>query len=742
MDFSLVDLWRLGPLIAFLPLPVWILHRRGREARAEFQRRQDHPQRGDPLPVWFSYWRFQNYLLLAFWMVWFVLLAVFDAIRTVWVLFGEGIGHPLVITGLWCAGPPLVVVSILSLQSSRVLSLIPGIGWERERALQWSVGSAIALLGPLIALGWFVDASLARGHPPLSFCLGFGVLTGLLGLTITGASSVRLSLPLPDGPIKDRLREMEEDFGISRRSSLVVPTISWRLAPVLHSGPRGILLTPGILPHLSIREVDAVLAHQLAESGRAAIRNWWLAPLLTVLTIGILAGLAYLQEEGLADFMRWWPLLLSLVCFHFSQTGHRVGLLAGTGDVAGVGLTGDPEALLTALNKLRQRRLLPLNQEEPEPPPPGEPWPRLEDLAARARIPPDRLEEILAGPGCGSDSYPPLSDLPGLTAWGERIPDTRVFSTTFRGRLAHGLGWLMFGGEILLLALAAWIAHVFRMQGWVLALFYLAGVLVAFFYVRTLLRSAGAWTSRHIRTRLRQRLEQQQISFADDQSVFIGLAPGREFRTHEGFHDWDLGFLIDTPTKLVYLGDRTRFALAWQDIVSLEVGPGPPGWKPSRRVYLTWTDSKCLQTWVLQLSTCDPWLDPAGLHPEELHQRLTRWQERAQGPEGLSEGGEAGVFEPPWLPALLPPDIPSTTGDALRLVLDLVLFPLQVLGVGIPALCLGAILGLPFALEAPGSAWHLLAGLVLVEFLHRVPQLLSWSFRRGGDAPEEPGKAP
>ncbi len=69
---------------------------------------------------------------------------------------------------------------------------------------------------------------------------------------------------------------------------------------------------------------------------------------------------------------------------------------------------------------------------------------------------------------------------------------------------------------------------------------------------------------------------------------FVGLAPEEGGATYEGFADWDLGFLELDAIALRYEGERTRFALERDRIVSLALTAGLPGWIPAPRVAIRW----------------------------------------------------------------------------------------------------------------------------------------------------------
>jgi hypothetical protein len=69
---------------------------------------------------------------------------------------------------------------------------------------------------------------------------------------------------------------------------------------------------------------------------------------------------------------------------------------------------------------------------------------------------------------------------------------------------------------------------------------------------------------------------------------FVGLAPGESGVTFEGFADWDLGYLDIDPIALRFQGERSKFALERERIMSIELVAGLPGWFRAPRVLIRW----------------------------------------------------------------------------------------------------------------------------------------------------------
>jgi hypothetical protein len=208
--------------------------------------------------------------------------------------------------------------------------------------------------------------------------------------------------PLPEGALRDRLEELAEDAGLGPARAFVVPAAWWRLVNAFDRSVERLYVAPAVLPRLSRREVDALLAHEIVRRDRVRI-GYFLGPWKPALWAGatlLMLGLLLAWDQ---DPYRAWPLgVACLVAAVRLRTGEHVSRGRDRDVVA---LTHDAEALITALIKLRDLDLLLLPHEEP-----AAFTDRLRAIAAYGGIPGERMREIIASPTTGSESYPPLDD--------------------------------------------------------------------------------------------------------------------------------------------------------------------------------------------------------------------------------------------------------------------------------------------------------------------------------------------
>jgi hypothetical protein len=480
-----------------------------------------------------------------------------------------------------------------------------------------------------------------------------------------------------------------------------------------------------VLPHLSRREVDALLAEELARVWRG--HRWSLSRTLGfgLLTIGLSIFVAV--GTVLASLQSVWtlaPLIFAGILAvrlmirpkpHFSPALDRDALI----------VTGDPEALITALAKLHRLDLLPLVARGDAPAGPLETWPRLQDLADRAGIPPERLREILDGPGSGEDRYPQLPATPGL----DPASDPRVFSHAFKRR---ALAWQSRTGLALEVLPPAVVAYVAQWQQWGgvwLAGAYLAGLPLTVLLRRLGVRYAVLRTSLALRRGIRARLAAEGLAAEDQGGIFVGLSPHAEPRNYESFLVWDLGFLVLAGDRLCYLGDRTRFALAREHVRSVSLGPGGPGWRTAPRVYVAWHDAGRGVGGTFNLNVSEArGLGRPGLRPAGLLRRLRDWLKQESGPA-----------DAPTLRAELPaPEFGEVASESLgKVATGNVLLAILLLRAPFAVgACL--LLGLSFDRAAGGGGWYVLAVVALLQ----VGTVLSYLRYRGRKGEDEDADAP
>jgi hypothetical protein len=694
--YRLQDAWRFAPLagclLAALGLTVW---RRWGALRAPPEARYR---------TWFRYWQFDRRLTMWLWCIWLVLFGTLGVLPLLRFLLADHFPtHGLLAAAIVGSLPLLLVLLACKLLSAPVFALVPEVGWTRSRLVQQIVWGPLVWLAALLLIVGSFDTP---GRPDwrTMWLPGLGGL-GLLVFSLIGWVSAHgaRQQTLAGGAVRDRLMELAEQAQVKARLVYVLPPPQWRLLNAVGVPGEVVFVCPEALPHLSQRETNALLALELARLWR--LRGSSLIGFLKVMGLilvgGVLTGLAMAFLGGF-EFGPLFLLIIFPVLLHglLRRWPHFSARLDGPA----LSITGDPEALLTGLARLRRLDLLPLapGEEKDEALPPTADWPRLARLAERAGIPPERLDEILAGSGSGTERYAPLEGA-GLP---DEAVDQRAFSTVFKKRQFFRQVWLPLFVGLLLPALAAWLAgRAHLTMGWALAAVYLAGLLAALTLPRRLARWLACRGSRELRRLVRQKFDKEGLPLESWGALFVGLAPAPKPQSYEDFINWDVGYLVLAGDRLCYLGDRTRFALPREQIEETTLGPGAPRWGAPPHVYVRWRDEATGTTRVFQLTHDHR---PAGQRREDSRALARRLRDWLTGPPG--------DVPPAPLQELPPPHLPEKAGKPLGLVLlPAVLFSTVLLRLGLAVIpCL--VLGLGFDAAGNWAGWYVL-GVALAAFV-------------------------
>jgi Zn-dependent protease with chaperone function len=148
-----------------------------------------------------------------------------------------------------------------------------------------------------------------RGWIPAQALVWFAV--AFVAFLFLGGRGPRLmvftQLALPAGELRDRIMELARKAAVRVRQIQVLPPDRWRLLDLWALPVNDVHLTPALLPSLSKREVDALVAHELAYLWRRRGRKVW--HWFFFLAWGSVVGgsFAWLLTRGMIEPMRWGP---------------------------------------------------------------------------------------------------------------------------------------------------------------------------------------------------------------------------------------------------------------------------------------------------------------------------------------------------------------------------------------------------------------------------------------------------
>jgi Zn-dependent protease with chaperone function len=531
--------------------------------------------------IWFAYRRFLTWTALFGALLWWATLDLLRAPEfagfllpgSKWTDDFAFVAIPWIL--LWL---PPACIYLLCLALSAPMQSMRGTHYSQKQILNrsfWAV-ARFALPLPLLAFGIMELFNSPR----------LGVLL-LIAAFIAGRFTTRrfvraygLELhALSSGELRDRAFALAEKAGTKLNQLFVLPAEGIRMANAFAHAAHNIYLTDYLLKNLNRAEVDAVVAHEIAHLEKKHI-GW-----RTVLTILLIAGYAcsaILLERWVPPSFPNGPIFYGLFLLIFFFLSRRNEFVADAGSVK---LTGNAEAMITALVRISRLNTMPLH------------WGKLDEkvlthpstlrrirrLASEAGIDEARISELLS-----NSSAPPAE---GYAIPRTALPAGKIFSSRYKAQLAGKLAWRIMLTAAVLPAGVAIAAHWGQLEGEKLLLAYSLGLFVTLAADLALLNFLPMRGLKKMEQLLRLKLRSESTGGIDIHSLFVGLAPDSGPRIYEGNWAWDLGFIILTPELLSYQGEESGFSLARGDISSIYLGPGPTGWFTTPSVYIAWRET-------------------------------------------------------------------------------------------------------------------------------------------------------
>jgi hypothetical protein len=392
-------------------------------------------------------------------------------------------------------------------------------------------------------------------------------------------------------------------------------------------------LTDYLLTHLSCREVDAIVAHELAhlrrDHGGDARPSWFSRLVVYGVILAVVIGVVWPGENSGVDVVRWLPLVPAVagVAFWLDVT-RKKRRFEREADADQVALSGDPQACITALVKLDRLNWMPINQGV---------WAdwfsshpstqrRIEAMARQGGITAEELRDLMEVPQTGPTRYP----LPP-----EAMDDKWIFSSEFRRRLANSQRLSGLAVRLMVPTLtAAFLVPLVASPSatWAIAVASVAATPICSWLVINL---EGVSAYRRLERRWRKRLEEEGL--VGMSGKFVRLSPGQAPRIYDRAMDWDVGLLLLTPDQLIYLGEKVRFALRRDQVESTTIGTAVPKWPTLPRLYVSWHDKD-----QATAGTFGIWAGPAVSAWQcraamfRLGERVRNWRQGALPPSDTS----------------------------------------------------------------------------------------------------------
>jgi Zn-dependent protease with chaperone function len=580
--------------------------------------------------------------------------------------------------------PPWVVTLFGSALAQEVFQRLTkqesNAGMILRRVFTSVLTTLLPLLLALFGLFTMAEAGFRAGFVWLAVALAVRVVA----LRLVAAGPDLQPHALTVGPLRDRIFELARQAGVPLTQVYVLPTGKMPEANALAMQGNQILLTDHLVRQLTRREVDAIVAHELAHLRYR--HPTWLILLLVVVIFAPTFVQPLFPLWAQASWLRHVPvgLVLAIVGYYFVSRRFEYQT-----DAYAAWLTGDPEALITGLVKVHRLNLLPMRWGKWEEGLLTHPSTslRLESIARQNGISRQRLQDILDEPELLGESYA----LPELAA----VPD-RVFTTPLKGRFVSRITQMFLAAMVLtpaLVACAVWWSGLTGPARWVALA---GGALLTFGILLVLQNYLPLWGYAEIRQRLSAKLNAEGLDPEAGGGIFVSFAPDSSPRIYEGYTNWDVGFLFLQGDRLCYVGDQTRFALTRDQVTEVRLGPGMPRWWAVPYLYVGWQDPErgTAGTFNVRAGQVRS-MRQLGSETGALCHRLQAWREQAPAPADL--------------PAPLAELTTPTLGEVTSLPVQALLTPSGllthvVLVFGLAG-GLSLLLGLPFDPAEGGIGW-------------------------------------
>jgi Zn-dependent protease with chaperone function len=571
--------------VAFLLLPIALTLYIVRKAQCV--------QEVDRVALWFSCVRFLRWLVIGTFGAWWASTDLlhwrerFDLLLAARGFFSLT-GAPFAALILFWL-PPVLVVLLCQILFQPVYSGVRGITWSKSelaRQMLFSLGSTIL---PLLLLtsgitGIFSNRSL------LSFVISCVLAFACLVFFARRLRKLLQLSPnaLTTGELRDRAFFLASQLRVKLQQIYLLPPGKSRMANAYARSGHSILLTHHLLSHLTRKEVDAVIGHELAHIKKDHPR------LLGLALLGGYTAVAF-PYFAFSPPPQWKPLFdllfvaVPLLTYYF--VARRFEFIA---DATAVGVTGDPESMITCLAKIYRLNSLPLHWNR---------WSekflthpstlrRAQAIARLANLSKQRVAQLLAEPVPPSGHLQIASDASlfyPLATSGSVAQ--KVFSTEFKQSISFRSYLLLFLVVAALPALLLRICDLLNLFSSEFLAFVLS-LLISVALLLGLLNFLPFLGASRLASRMLSRAETEGVIppelLRGGAALLVGLSPGPAPRIFEGNYSWDAGYLFFSGQRLCYVGEESQFSLCRDHVVAVERGPGLPGWFRAPSLYIVW----------------------------------------------------------------------------------------------------------------------------------------------------------
>ena len=544
-----------------------------------------------------------HWILNATWLYWIFSASASRIGELLAHLRIEAFAATFLLGSILMAAPPLFAIAACS----AILLRDPDGERETSSLVKRAVARESVLMVPLAiflgsASGINEDWRLGALAVPVAYVV-YRLLAAYVGRWITHGLEI-----LTHGELMDAASAIASKAGVKLTAVYVLGNRDTREVNAFAGGAGVMAMTRGLIERLTRRELIAVMSHEVGHLRGRHVAMSSLAFWAYIILSGPLTGalIKYAHAPVWVFTLPLMPVGYILAVTFLSRKNEF------NADARAVDLTGDPEATIAALARLRMLTRTPVA------------WGGIQGSILSHPSMRDRVLAIARHAGIAEERALALLDDPDLLYAGvetasrhfplppECAGTEMLFSSNAKASYFLWVGW---AEQLALVALCAGVS-LFADLVW--PRFPFSGLLV-FASIPPLAWAYlifSNWLGRCFKRSIHERLRRQMGALADG-GTFVGLLPGPLPVTVEGFYQSEVGFIWLAPEAVVYRGERTAFALPRNAIHSVAIVNGPLSWDRAHLVRIDCEGGSLL------LSRPD--IGTTTRHARRLKRRLDDW---------------------------------------------------------------------------------------------------------------------
>ena len=610
--------------------------------------------KNDPTTAWFAYMKTLGWCTNGGMLLWYLTnLGARKDLESLlnFVLAGHNLSIAINLTTYFLPAA-IIYLSCISI-SHRVFVEVKNaqVTWT-----QFLAEHSVTLARTLVPIVLFSVAIHFYSQPNLLYGIMFAAWASLI---VLGRLKLKITKNYPRvvlaGELRDRVFGFARALNVKLQQVIILPAQRMQIANAFASSMNTVIFTDFLLERMSKREVDAIAGHELTHLKRshpAKLQMAMLAAIFAPLGIGISKAMSslpmlFLLRAGvkvppivmaklyamLATLSDWGIDAAIVLVLAFAAVYALSRRFERQADAGAVALTKDPEAMITALLKLNALNLTPLHWGKGTGASLTHPstLKRIQRIAKQAGISNAQVQELIGRYSTDKLSHVEVASIAEQHKVGEHYGQAaenvvshktvtrtqNIFFTLIALMVVppavteFAVEHLHLSGPILLTVLG-------------LGLIFITGI---YFLAMKMLPLRGLARQK---VKSLEAIEKGGMNIRELETCMVGFAPGPAPRVYLGKYNFDLGALILSRDRMVFLGRQMKFSVNRRQVLSIQTGAGTPSWWPQSRIYVRWQDANGKED-VFSFGPLEPCsLLQLNARVRELYSKLLTWRLRGQ----------------------------------------------------------------------------------------------------------------